>query len=264
MSTQVIKSRDGASIVFDIVGQGPDLMLLHGAGKTRRDWKKTGYIDRVKADYRVINVDIRGSGDSEFLTHVDDYTIENIYFDLEEVAASCNVQQMMVLGYSFGGTIARYLGAWSERVKAIAIIGVPFGPAVHPEFDAYIDEFVEKYGALADVSQTGKLSEQQRKSAIKGRIPALIACFQAMRSWPAIEVADLKCPALMVTGTKNQSVLNWINDNHEKFGNGQLKVETIDGLTHQQEFSQIDRVYPIVKSFFENIDRKPEHVEEPG
>jgi pimeloyl-ACP methyl ester carboxylesterase len=124
-------------------------MLLHGAGRTRRDWQKAGYVDRLKEDYQVINVDIRGSGESDPLTRIEDYDIKKICNDLEEVADACEVEQMRVWGYSFGGNIARYLGAWSKRVKSVAIIGVNFGPAVGEEFDRYIDDFIEKYGPLA-------------------------------------------------------------------------------------------------------------------
>ena len=37
MQTKFIKSPDGTQIAYEITGQGPALMLLHGAGKTRHD-----------------------------------------------------------------------------------------------------------------------------------------------------------------------------------------------------------------------------------
>ena len=39
MSTQFVMTSDGVQIAYDIVGHGPDLMLLHGAGKSRLDWQ---------------------------------------------------------------------------------------------------------------------------------------------------------------------------------------------------------------------------------
>jgi len=251
MSTQFVTTSDGIRIAYDVVGEGPALMLLHGAGKTRKDWHKVGYVSRLREDFRVISVDIRGSGESDCLTRIDDYAIEKICEDLEEVAGACGVQQIAVWGYSFGGNIARYLGAWSNRVKAIAVIGVPFGRAVHEEFDRYIDEFIEKYGALAKAYDEGAMSEKERKSAIKGRIPALVACLQAMRGWPSIEAGDVDCPTLLLAGTKNRSVLEWLAGNGESLERAGVQVELVEGLTHQQEFSQIDQVYPIVRSFFE-------------
>ena len=56
MPTMFASSNDGARIAHDVTGSGPALVLLHGAGKTRRDWHKAGYVDRLKDDYTVITV----------------------------------------------------------------------------------------------------------------------------------------------------------------------------------------------------------------
>ena len=253
MPTEFVTTRDGVRIAYDVVGEGPVLMLLHGAGKTRKHWHQAGYVDRLRDAFRVISVDLRGSGESDPLTRIDDYAIEKICQDLEEVADACGAEQMRVWGYSFGGNIARYLGAWSERVKAIAVIGVPFGPAVQEEFDRYIDQFIKKYGPLAQAYEDGTLNETKRRSAIKGRIPVWVACFQAMRRWPSIEAADLNCATLLLSGTKNRSVVAWLKENEGCLEAAGVQVEIVEGLTHQQEFSQIERVYPVVRGFFEGV-----------
>jgi len=42
MSTHFITSPDETCIAYEVTGHGPFLMLLHGAGKDRRDWHKLG------------------------------------------------------------------------------------------------------------------------------------------------------------------------------------------------------------------------------
>jgi pimeloyl-ACP methyl ester carboxylesterase len=224
-------------------------MLLHGAGKTSQDWYKVGYVERLMEHFTVITVDIRGTGESEFLTDIGDYGIEKICADLYAVADACEIRRFAVWGFSFGGNIARYLGAWSERVTAIAIIGVPFGPAVDEAFDRYIDQFVEKYGPLVRAYNEGELAEKKRRSAIKGRIPVWMACFQAMREWPSIDPGEIRCPTLLLVGTRNSNTLNWVKSNRPVLDGTGVQVEIIEGLSHQQEFSQIDRVYPAVSAF---------------
>ena len=134
MATETIISPDGTRIAFDVTGQGEPLMLLHGGGKTRRDWHKLGYVERLQDDFTVISVDIRGSGESDYLVELEDYEIEKISDDLYAIADACNVSQFAIWGFSFGGNIARYPAAWSDRVSAWGrrtlrrpFLGVPQG-----------------------------------------------------------------------------------------------------------------------------------------
>jgi pimeloyl-ACP methyl ester carboxylesterase len=258
-NTQFTTSAAGTRIAYEVSGQGPALILLHGAGKDRGDWHKLGYVERLKHDFTVIALDLRGSGESDFLADIDDYTIEKICADVNAVADACHASQYLIWGFSFGGNIARYLGAWSERVKAIAVIGVPFGPAVNEEFDRFIDEFVDKWGAEAEAYRTGKWSQAApkgqaaRKSAIKGRMPVWVACFQAMRDWPRIDPDAVRCPTLLLAGTRNKGTVKWIEANRPALENANIQVAIVEGLDHPQEFSQVEQVYPIVAAFLHRV-----------
>lgn len=251
MAAQVITSPDGTRIAYDVTGQGPYLMLLHGAGKDRRDWHKLGYVDRLKGEFTVITVDIRGSGESDFLVNVSDYGIEKICADLLAVADACHAGQFSVWGYSFGGNIARYLGAWSDRPRAIAVIGVPFGPAVDEQFDQFIADFVKKWGGLAEAYKEGQLSGAKHQSAIKGRIPAWVACFQAMRGWPTIHPDAVRCPALLLVGTRNASTYQWVATHRQSLEQAKIAVEIVEGLNHPQEFTQVEQVFFAVSEFLQ-------------
>jgi pimeloyl-ACP methyl ester carboxylesterase len=253
MATLFSTSVDGTRIAYDVTGNGPALMLLHGAGKTRRDWHKLGYVERLQDDFTVIAVDIRGTGDSDQLYDIADYGIEKICEDLYAVADACDAREFAVWGFSFGGSIARYLGAWSDRVTAIAVIGVPFGPAVHEDFDRFIDQFLKRWEPLILAAGAGAVP--QSTSKIKGQIPALAACFQAMRDWPGVEPGEVGCPVLLLTGTKNKSTLEWAEANRGALDASGVQIEVIDGLTHDQEFTKIDRVFPVVSAFFKSLGR---------
>ena len=250
-----IESADGTKIAYDIAGSGPALMLLHGAGKTRQDWHRIGYVDGLSDRFTVIAVDIRGSGDSDFLTEINDFNIEKVTGDLLLVADACEVQYFALWGYSFGGNIARYLGAWTDRVSAAAVIGVPFGTAVDEAFDRYIDQFMIKYGHLADAYRSGSQTEAQRKSNIKGRIPVWTTCFQAMREWPSISAREMRCPTMLLVGTKNNNVIRYVDDHRADLEEAGVQLEIIDGLNHQQEFSQITKVLPPVREFLAKYAR---------
>jgi pimeloyl-ACP methyl ester carboxylesterase len=251
MNTQFITSPDGVRIAYDVTGRGPFLMLLHGAGKDRRDWHKLGYVERLKQEFTVISVDIRGSGESDFLVDISDYGIEKICADLIAVADACNAGHFAIWGYSFGGNIARYLGAWSDRLTAIAVIGVPFGPAVDQQFDQFIADFVNKWEAVAKAYKIGELSGAKQQSAIKGRIPVWVACFQAMRGWPAIDPDAVRCPAMLLVSTQNKSTLQWVTSHRAMLEQTNVCVEIVEGLNHPQEFTQVDLVFPAISNFFQ-------------
>jgi pimeloyl-ACP methyl ester carboxylesterase len=265
MKTEFIISPDGTRIAFDVTGKGPALMLLHGAGKTRRDWHKLGYVERLKEAFTVITVDIRGTGESDYLVEIEDYAIDKIYQDLYAVADACKVEQFAIWGFSFGGNIARYLGAryltprkiaarypaaWPDRISAIAVIGVPFGPAVDEAFDAYIRGFEKKYGHLAK-TQKPDPDPQKRRTPIKGQMAGWLACFRAMRGWPRVDPGDLYCPAMLVVGTKNKNVMRWVDTHREELVQAGVELQIIEGLTHNQEFTEVDRVFPVIQPFFD-------------
>jgi pimeloyl-ACP methyl ester carboxylesterase len=249
MNTKFVTSHDGIRIAYDIAGRGPALILLHGAGKTRRDWHKLGYVDQLQSIFTVITVDIRGTGESDYLVEEEAYAIDKICQDLYAVADDCGVAQFAIWGFSFGGNIGRYPAAWSDRVTAIAVVGVPFGPAVDEAFDVYIQGLEKKYGHLAE-AQKKETNLPKNRSPIKGQMAGWLACFRAMRGWPCVDPGDLRCPAMLVVGAKNKNVMRWVETQREELDQAGVELQIIDGLTHNQEFTEIDRVFSVIQPFF--------------
>jgi len=249
MATRWIISPDGTRIAYDVSGDGPALMLLHGAGKTRQDWHKLGYVERLKEDFAVITVDLRGTGESDYRVEIEDYAIEKICHDLYAVADDCGAEQFAIWGFSFGGNIGRYPAARTERISALSMIGVPFGPAVDEAFEAYIRGFEKKYGQIAE-AQKQESDSQKRRTPIKGQMAGWLACFRAMRSWPAVDPQELHCPTQLVVGTRNENVMRWIDAHRAELEQAGVDLQIIDGLTHPQEFTQIERVFPVIRRFF--------------
>jgi len=251
MTTLFATSVDGTRIAYDVTGSGPALVLLHGAGNTRRDWHQLGYVDRLKDDFTVIAVDLRGAGESDRPLDPADYGIEKMCADVTGVAGACGVERFAVWGFSLGGNIARYLGAWSDRVTAVAVIGIPFGAAVSEAFDRFIDGFLEQYGPVIAAAREGKAPGSKGK--IKGQIPAMAALFQAMRTWPSVAPGDVRCPALLLVGTRSEAVMAWVEANRVALDEAGTRVEIVEGLKHAEEFTEIDRVFPLVRLLFTTV-----------
>jgi pimeloyl-ACP methyl ester carboxylesterase len=58
-------SSGGVSISYETIGEGWPLVLLHGWCCDRSWWSEAGYVDELQVDYRLVNVDLRGHGESD-------------------------------------------------------------------------------------------------------------------------------------------------------------------------------------------------------
>ena len=128
-TTKFVTSKDGTKIAYETVGSGPAIMLLHGAGQTRAEWQRTDYVKRLAPNFTVISVDLRGNGESDKPTKTEAYALDRLSEDLLAVADAAGAQRFHVWGYAYGGIVGRYLAARSERVRSLAYIAVPMGPA---------------------------------------------------------------------------------------------------------------------------------------
>ncbi len=56
---------EGVRIFYEVVGDGPPLVLQHGMMMSLRRWSMAGYVDALKSKYRLILIDARGHGQSD-------------------------------------------------------------------------------------------------------------------------------------------------------------------------------------------------------
>lgn len=105
-------------LFFREMGQGPDLIILHGLFGSSDNWISVAKI--LANDYRVILPDARNHGQSPF-SPLHNYTVMSE--DLKELITSLNLQHPLVIGHSMGGKIlmkflSLYPGVVSKAVVA--------------------------------------------------------------------------------------------------------------------------------------------------
>lgn len=116
---------DGLTLAADVAGpQGaPLVLLMHGGGQTRHSW--AGAMRAlVAAGYRVVNLDARGHGESDWSPD-QAYALQNRIEDVRAVVDGCTVPYALV-GASMGGLTA--IHAAGEGLKPAAIILVDIVP----------------------------------------------------------------------------------------------------------------------------------------
>ncbi|PWK62558.1 alpha/beta fold hydrolase [Roseicyclus mahoneyensis] len=100
----------GARLHLLQVGQGPDIVLIHGASGNMRDFTMD-LVGRLSDRYRVTVVDRPGLGHSDRLDR-DGATIFEQADVLVAAVAQLGVERPLVLGHSYGGAVAL---AWATR-----------------------------------------------------------------------------------------------------------------------------------------------------
>jgi alpha-beta hydrolase superfamily lysophospholipase len=80
-----LRGSEGIELAADQFGpvDGPLVLFLHGGGQTRHSWKQTG-AKLAAAGMRVVTLDARGHGDSEWLQD-GDYRRDTMVADLVSV-----------------------------------------------------------------------------------------------------------------------------------------------------------------------------------
>lgn len=108
-----------------VTGQGPDLVLIHGASGNVRDFT-FDFVDKVKESYRVIVFDRPGLGYTDRASdafggafNTDAESPEQQAAMLAAAAEKLGVRNPIVLGHSYGGAVAM---AWGLNHSAAALV----------------------------------------------------------------------------------------------------------------------------------------------
>jgi len=232
--------------------------LLHGGGQSRRVWHEADYVGRLRDAFTVITMDLRGHGESDKPTSVEAYALERLTDDILAVADAAHVTRFDLWGYSYGGNIARYLPARSDRVNKLVIIGIPFGAATALPFRELILGLRAKWAPIVDADRAGTLNLSSLSEADRalwqagtplGGIPVTLAWLSAMLEWPWLEPSDLLCSTLWLVGTANESAMQSVNEYSAALGQSRVILQLVPGLTHERELTQVDDVLPHMLNF---------------
>jgi proline iminopeptidase len=96
----------GVLIYYKTMGSGTPLLIVHGGPGESHDYFLP-YLLPLARTNKLIFIDERGSGRSEKLDDVKQYTVENMVSDVEEVRAALKLGKISLLGHSYGGVLAQ-------------------------------------------------------------------------------------------------------------------------------------------------------------
>lgn len=202
--------REDAQIHYELHGEGPALVLAHGAGGNRLSWWQQ--VPAFAQRYRVLTFDHRGFGRSR----CDEFRPSEFAADLEAVLAAAELDRVSIVCQSMGGwTGLPFALRHPERVRCLVLACTPGG---------YVDDAV-----LAAVSDLGKRIEEsgidhtpalgadfarRRRDMVHlydqiGGLNTEVDLSAAMRLFdpasrvPPAQAHELTTPLLMLTGSQD-------------------------------------------------------------
>lgn len=249
---------DANSLKFHFLEWGdpssPPMLLLHGFAQTCHSWDfvALSFSDR----YRVIALDQRGHGDSEWAPD-GDYTPETQQKDIAAIVDALGLDDFVLMGLSMGGRNSfTYAGNHTDKLKALVIVDA--GPQnmrsgsgnirnfvqQEDELDS-VDAFVErvlKYNARRDPVQVRGSILHNLKELPSGKWTwkydkLLRSPDRRFGSDPAMEerlwgyLESIRCPVLVVRGGASDIMaLDTAESMHARIPNATMT--TVEGAGH--------------------------------
>jgi pimeloyl-ACP methyl ester carboxylesterase len=126
---------DGTAIAYDVVGEGPPVVFVHGLTNRRQSWEPvTGLLAQ---DFTCVRVDLRGHGAS---SPGPDYSTLSLVGDVRAVVEELAIGEPAVVGHSLGAIVAAvYAAAHGARAVVCVDQSLRFGDfaaVVQPQADA--------------------------------------------------------------------------------------------------------------------------------
>lgn len=254
---------DGVKIYYEIAGQGPPIILAHGATGDTTFWTGYGYVDRLKEENTVIAFDARGHGQSDKPHDVDSFDYRLMVGDVIAVMDDLNISRTRYWGYSMGGIVGLALAFhFPDRLTALIAGGAaPFGPSDSAETgpllriirrgiqegaDAVVEGMREWAGSI-----TPQYGERLRKLDYRA-MAAYLEYAQFHRPSLLEAASQIEIPCLLYAGEADEEANNF----------GQCVAEqslsahffSLPGLGHVSASDATDLIIPAVLSFLSEVD----------
>jgi len=128
------RSFDGTNIHYTVEGRGKPVVLVHGFIINSTFWPQTPlYTDLLKEGFQVINLDLRGNGQSDHPHELAAYQNDAEAKDVMLLTQLLGLKSYAVVGYSRGAIIASRLLVLDPRVSA-AVLGGMGADFTNPEW----------------------------------------------------------------------------------------------------------------------------------
>ena len=262
---QRIKSGD-AEIVYQILGEGPSVVLLHPFPANHEFWLPVAH--SLSTRYRLIMPDLRGHGDSDI--GEGPATMAKHAADIARVMDDAEVGRAPMVGVSIGGYAL--FEFWRQQRGRVAALGLcnTKAPADSPEARAgrlqaaaeVMERGTEPFFQSMIPRLLGKTTREARPDLVEGALqmmremsPADVAAVQhgmAERPDSVDTLKTINVPTLLVTG--DEDILTGVNEAelmHRHVAGSELRVFPKAG--HYSPWEQPEAVGRLLRQFLDGV-----------
>jgi len=246
---------NGVKIHYKVEGNGPALVLIHGGLSSLEDWYDLSYVEQMKADHKLILVDLRGHGMSDHPQKPEAYTYDLFIEDIIGVVDEVGINKFHVAGFSFGGWFVYGL---VEKVpdRILSMIVMDGVPEIH-------DGEILKQMLSNDEMFTGFVSIfpksiQERLLAADKEKYLLVTDFATREAQSIIDmiktlVTLVQIPCLVVASEAEEESdeVDLLKFTTDSIPNAVYITKT--GLSHPEIFLRSDEVIPDLKEFIAGL-----------
>jgi pimeloyl-ACP methyl ester carboxylesterase len=178
-----------AQLVYEISGNGPDVVLLHPFPLHHGFWD--GLLDQLTTRYRVIRPDLRAHGDSD--AGDGPVTMQKLADDLDKLCRELGIVRATFVGVSIGGyTLFEFWRRYRERVSVLVLANTR-AAAETPEGRAGRFETAEKVLRDGTSAFTNALVQKLCSPATLANRPDIVDAARAMAGkMSATDVAEVQ------------------------------------------------------------------------
>jgi pimeloyl-ACP methyl ester carboxylesterase len=142
-SMHKVQSADGTAIAYEIRGQGPPLVMVHGSSLDHTRWGSS--INRLAEHFTLLLMDRRGRGAS---SDGPVYSIEREFEDVVAVVESVG-RPVYLLGHSYGAVCSLEAARLSEAIDKLVLYEPPLpmgerGPLLGKHMPERLEELLQK------------------------------------------------------------------------------------------------------------------------
>jgi pimeloyl-ACP methyl ester carboxylesterase len=210
-----VRTPEGVEIACEVSGEGPPLVLVHGAGSAR--WGFSFLRPHLEGRYTVIAIDRRGRGDS---TDGDGYAVEREFDDVAAVvrAAAADGGEPLLFGHSYGALVSAGAAALIEGLPRLVLYEPPMGgvlaePALIERWEVSIaagdragmvSEFLRVIGGYtdADLEEMRASPVWELRKAVAHTLPRELSA-EAEFDLDKLALAGLELPVVLLVGSES-------------------------------------------------------------